>query len=222
VEFCPLNVKDAKLWNQQKVVYEAWDNAFKLYQENMTKGDTIACKKLIEALQMTMYNPQYKSELPTQPSRRFDQFITSIEDLPPKPQVKFADAISISQNPNTNPQNPNTQITISKVRPKLQPPASWTKPRNWDSQEKSVNLFKSQEVSMMEVPLGQEVKRDSTNDMEVVGMSEEVSHASETSCMEHNLTSTSSDLIDAIDSVLAELDAKIFCNPQIELNNLPS
>jgi len=69
---------------------------------------------------------------------------------------------------------------------------------------------------MAEMPVSREVKGDSTNDIEVVGMSEEVSHTSDTSCMEHNLTSTSSDLIDAIDSVLAELDAKIFCN------NLPS
>jgi len=202
-DFCPLNIKDARLWNQQKVVYEAWDNAFKLFQENMTKGDTIACKKLIEAIQMTIYNPQYKSELPTQHSRRFDnlQFSISIEEIPSisRPQVKFSDAISISQ-------NPNTHIASTKARPKLQPPASWTKLRNRESQEKSTNLIKSQEV-----------KEDGTNDM-----NDEVSNASETSCMEHNLTSTSSDLIDAIDSVLAELDAKIFCNPQIEPNNLPS
>jgi len=28
-EYCPSNVKEAKIWYQQKIMYEAWQNAFK-------------------------------------------------------------------------------------------------------------------------------------------------------------------------------------------------
>jgi len=156
-EFCPPNVKEAKQWYQQKVKYEAWENAFVLFQENTAKGDTNACKKLVDIIQMSLYNPNYKSDLSSsQPlsSRRHadsvrNSIITDGEPYISKPQiVKFAPPpVSI---PTTGSQSlllSNSGLKSS--RPKLKPPASWTKPRA-RSDDKEKNNEKNCHVSFCE------------------------------------------------------------------------
>jgi len=156
-EFCPPNIKEAKQWYQQKVKYEAWENAFVLFQENTAKGDTNACKKLIDIIQMSLYNHNHKSDLSSsQPlsSRRHADSVRSsiITDGDPyisKPQiVKFAPnpAPSVSV-PTTGSQSLLVSTSSLKSgRPKLKPPASWAKPRA-RSDDKEKNNEKNSHVS---------------------------------------------------------------------------
>jgi len=153
-EFCPSNIKEAKIWYQQMVMYEAWEKAFMLFQENSAKGDVCACRKLVDIIQMTLHNPSYKSDLaPSQllSSRRATETSghKSVPDLEPyisKPlnvNVKFAPEPSQGSIPSL------TQTTSKISRPKLKPPASWTKHKG--NPEKEKNNEKSSHVAFAEV-----------------------------------------------------------------------
>jgi len=162
-EFCPPNVKEAKQWYQQKVKYEAWENAFVLFQENTAKGDTNACKKLIDIIQMSLYNPNYKSDLsssqPISSRRHADARSTIITEGEPyisKPQiVKFAPNPPLVSVATTGSQNLLSSTSgLKSGRPKLKPPASWGKPRA-KSEDKEKNNEKNSHVSFShpEVPV---------------------------------------------------------------------
>jgi len=135
-EYCPSNVKEAKVWYQQKILYEAWQNAFKLFQEHAAKGDSNACQKLIDIIQLTIHNPLYKANemsisQPSSVRRHQFEHISSkpLSDdfqIPvSRPQVKFAPNPTVSI---TSNQPTSVATTLPKTtRPKLKPPASWTK-----------------------------------------------------------------------------------------------
>lgn len=215
-EICPNNPKEAKAWQQQKMIHEAWENAFNLFQESMAKGDTAACKKLIDVLQMTIYNPQYKTEQPlaqsnssVRGSANNPQLTPKIESSDQASKVKFAvidTPISIN--------NP-VQNGLPKNRPKLQPPASWTKPRRDNEDKKLSYPPKSSSDSSVDVTPEQVLKSDRSAEeiMPEPKLTTEVTTQGPGLPNPTSSTSTSSDLIDAIDSVLAELNSNNFFNP---------